>query len=57
MVAQQWLLHKTSKPSFVAVFWVTMLLKSSLFVLLHACADRHGVKRLKELFQMLQQQT
>ena len=55
LVAQQWLRHKTSKPGFVAVFWVTVVLNIGLFVLLHACTDRQTVRRLAEFLRTLQQ--
>ena len=36
LLAQQFLRHKTSKPSFVAAFWLTVLLNVAGFVVLHA---------------------
>lgn len=36
LLAQQWLRHKTSKPSFIAVFWVTVALNVAAFVSWHA---------------------
>lgn len=36
MVAQMWLRHKSSKSSFIAKFWLTVVLNIVLFVLLHA---------------------
>ena len=36
LLAQQLLRHKSSKPSFVAVFWATVLVNTAGFVALHA---------------------
>ncbi|MBX9792954.1 MAG: cold shock and DUF1294 domain-containing protein [Burkholderiaceae bacterium] len=36
LIAQQLLRHKTSKPSFVSAFWVTVLLNIGAFVAWHA---------------------
>lgn len=36
LLAQQFLRHKSSKPSFVAAFWLTVLLNVAGFVVLHA---------------------
>jgi uncharacterized membrane protein YsdA (DUF1294 family)/cold shock CspA family protein len=36
LLAQQWLRHKTSKQSFIAVFWVTVALNVAAFVGWHA---------------------
>lgn len=36
LLAQQWLRHKSSKPSFVATFWVTVGLNTGAFVVWHA---------------------
>ncbi|RYF79647.1 MAG: DUF1294 domain-containing protein [Comamonadaceae bacterium] len=35
LLAQQWLRHKSSKRSFIAVFWVTVLLNVGVFVAWH----------------------
>lgn len=35
LVAQQWLRHKSSKPSFIAMFWVTVLLNVGGFIAWH----------------------
>lgn len=36
LLAQQWLRHKTSKPDFIAVFWITVALNVAAFVGWHA---------------------
>jgi uncharacterized membrane protein YsdA (DUF1294 family) len=36
LLAQQLLRHKCSKPSFVAVFWITVATNVAVFVLLHS---------------------
>jgi len=36
LIAQQWLRHKTSKASFIAVFWFTVLLNVAAVVAWHA---------------------
>ena len=36
LLAQQWLRHKTSKPGFVGVFWITVALNVAAFVGWHA---------------------
>ena len=38
LLAQQFLRHKSSKPSFVAAFWMTVLLNVAGFVAVHAGA-------------------
>lgn len=40
LLAQQLLRHKTSKPSFVAVFWVTVAINVAAFVLWHVASVR-----------------
>lgn len=39
LLAQQLLRHKTAKPSFVAMFWVTVLVNVAAFVIWHAGAS------------------
>ena len=36
LLAQQVLRHKTSKPTFIAIFWVTVLANAGAFYLLHS---------------------
>ena len=36
LLAQQWLRHKSSKPSFVAAFWATVAVNVAGFVVLHS---------------------
>jgi len=40
LVAQQLLRHKTSKPGFIAVFWLTVALNVAAFVLWHVASAR-----------------
>ncbi len=36
LLAQQWLRHKTSKPRFIAIFWLTLALNVGTLVVWHA---------------------
>lgn len=36
LLAQQWLRHKTSKPRFIAIFWLTVAFHVGAFVVWHA---------------------
>ena len=47
LLAQQVLRHKTSKTSFIAVFWLTILVNVVGFVALHAGVD--GLLTLRRL--------
>jgi uncharacterized membrane protein YsdA (DUF1294 family) len=47
LFAQQLLRHKTSKPRFIAVFWLTVMLNVGLFVAWHAV----GLPQYRSAFQ------
>ncbi|WP_040500587.1 DUF1294 domain-containing protein, partial [Ideonella sp. B508-1] len=47
LLAQQVLRHKTSKTSFIVVFWLTVLVNVVGFVALHAGVD--GLQTLRRL--------